>query len=823
MDPDDLNISRFTMRPAYDGALPIVPQSPVPPGVNGMDTQPLLPSLMAKNAEAQRDAAAAFEEAAIERNNYTVDQLRQAATLQVQADVSAQMTSRLALPDGSDGAFYSADGSFREDTYKRFRASVLKSLSGLEKGYIGDTAQAKALANQAAIQSKIMAQMDATLAEQMAPRAKAATQRNVKLLAAQGRHAEAAAVIEGCDYLTDAEKELGVFELEQDAALWTAQAATNNGDTAAYIKLISNPAIWNNLTPENQRRILALQHQAQSNGGAIVTHIDPATGKKTVAKTPPELPCGTPRYITSLYEINGGNLSQGDAKQAFSDLLPQLVTDMVSDPNSEEQAQRVLNIVNIADSSQTDFAKRLIKRRQEYLNGSGSFDFKTTWSHMPKDIFFKDDYIAQLKGWMREAHAVNKDGTPTPAAKKAAAHARARREEMDAAISEMESRAWSLYQRWENSLDHKPTPREQAEEYTNITEQLLREAKVKRDLTRHSFFTDIQTDTSQARRNAAAAHSEEFAAAVQLEDQRRLEQMKQRDQAQAQSDAEAVFSTDVDVYSHCDTDRMSTAKLPDSTEKPILYVPKGSPMVGQLVTVHAGKAATQCEVREADVKTTALSTRATWQLGIVAGQDHSQIRFDETGAAHLTPASTIPQQLMGQYIFAAEARFDDNGNLTAHPSEEGKEYAGINQLFDPDEVEIIDQLVKDGNHAQAKRYAIKTYIRKTQHVADNLATIGLRSAPIEYSLRDIAFNMGEGGMKRVIAKATGISNASPYQALATYLRTHDQADLLQALYAARAKQYKAIIDANPKKAKYANGWANRNRAVLNHALELLFM
>lgn len=218
--------------------------------------------------------------------------------------------------------------------------------------------------------------------------------------------------------------------------------------------------MWNNLTPENQRRILALQHQAQSSGGEIISHTDPITGRKSVAKLPPELPCGTPAYLNQLYEVNNGNLSQGSAKQAFSDILPRLVMDMVSDPNSEEQAQRVLNIVNIADNSQTDFAKRLIKRRCEYLQGCGSFDFKSTWTHMPKDILFNDDYVSQLNAWTKQACEVDKKGNPTPAAKKAASRARARREEMNAAIDELESRAWSLYQRWENSLDHKPTPRE---------------------------------------------------------------------------------------------------------------------------------------------------------------------------------------------------------------------------------------------------------------------------------------------------------------------------------------------------------------------------
>lgn len=60
--------------------------------------------------------------AAIERNNYTVDQLRQAATQQVQIDVSAEMAARLSLADGTEGAFYNADGSFREEAYKKCTA-----------------------------------------------------------------------------------------------------------------------------------------------------------------------------------------------------------------------------------------------------------------------------------------------------------------------------------------------------------------------------------------------------------------------------------------------------------------------------------------------------------------------------------------------------------------------------------------------------------------------------------------------------------------------------------------------------------------------------
>ena len=143
MQTDDLNLSRFSQHSLYDGALPQPVRSAGAPNLAGIarPDSTMLSDLMAKNATAQQQAATAFAAAAVERNNYTVDQLRQAATQQVQIDVSAEMASRLALADGADKAFYNADGSFREDSYKRYRADIVKRLSGLDKGYIGDTYQ----------------------------------------------------------------------------------------------------------------------------------------------------------------------------------------------------------------------------------------------------------------------------------------------------------------------------------------------------------------------------------------------------------------------------------------------------------------------------------------------------------------------------------------------------------------------------------------------------------------------------------------------------------------------------------------------------------
>ena len=302
MQTDDLNLSRFSQHKLYDGALPQPSHTGAPPNIAGIarPADSMLPDMLAKNASAQQQAAMAFEQAAIERNNYIVDQLRQAATQEIQISVNTELSSRLALADGAEKAFYNADGSFREDSYKRFRADVVKRLSGLDKGYIGDVAQAQAAAAQAEIQSRILGQMDSQLASQMAPRAKAATERNARLLAAQGRHAEAAAVIAGCDYFTPAEQQLAAHELSQDAAIWNAQLAVNNGDTAAYLRFISDPDVWPTLTPDTQRKLLAMQGAAQSRGGSVVESVNKETGQRTVMREPKELPCGTPKYINDL-------------------------------------------------------------------------------------------------------------------------------------------------------------------------------------------------------------------------------------------------------------------------------------------------------------------------------------------------------------------------------------------------------------------------------------------------------------------------------------------------------------------------------------------
>ena len=824
MQTDDLNLSRFSQHSLYDGALPQPVHSGGAPNLAGIarPDSTMLSDLLAKNTTAQQQAATAFAEAAAERNNYTVDQLRQAATQQVQIDVSAEMASRLALSDGADKAFYNADGSFREDSYKRYRADIIKRLSGLDKGYIGDEAQARASAAQHEVQSRILGQMDTQLAAQMAPRAKAATERNSKLLAAQGRHAEAAAVIAGCDYYTPAEKQLAAHELHQDAAIWNAQVAVNNGDTAGYLSYISDPEVWNSLTPDTQRRLLSMQGAAQSRGGAVVETVDRETGQRGVRREPRELPCGTPRYITELYAVNNGDLTAGDAKQAFSDLLPQLVSDMVSDPDSEEQAQRVLNIVSIADSSQADYARRLIKNRREYLTGQGSFDFQSTWRHMPKDLLFSDAYLRQLQSWSNASHEYDENGNRTPNAKIAASKAKARREAMQQTIDNLEGSAWSMYQRWLDTQPQKPSNREMADAYTNIIEELLRKAKIERNIRDNAFFSNLNSDAAERRQRAAAEHSESFAAEVQAEDNRRLEARRLADEAQQAEQREAMFGNDVDVYWNCDTNRFNTARLPDSASANIVYVPKGSPMAGQAIQVCCGRVAVDCEIREADISGTALSTRAAWALGIVAGQDHSQIRIDDRGVAHISRASDIPQVRMGRFIYDSEARLDRNGNMQAHQSDEGLEYAGLNQKYDPQEVAHLDSLIRSGRHAEAKQYAIRCYITKTQSVADSMAAIGLRSAPLEYSMRDIYFNMGEGGLAAVVAKATGAArNTPPYQAVATYLSNHSHADLLRALYDARARHYEAIIEANPAMQKNRAGWMNRNRDVLNNALELL--
>ena len=495
---------------------------------------------------------------------------------------------------------------------------------------------------------------------------------------------------------------------------------------------------------------------------------------------------------------------------------------MVSDPASEEQSQRVLNIVSIADNSQVEYARRLIKNRREYLTGQGSFDFKTAWSHMPKDLLFSDTYIQTLQSWSTASHEYDSDGNRTANAKIAASKAKARRENMQQAIDNLEGQAWSMFQRWLDAQPQKPSNREMADAYTNVIEVLLRKAKIDRNIRDNEFFININSDASEKRRRAAADHSEALAAEIQAEDDRRLEEKRKWAEKHRAAQTEAMFGDDVDIYWNCDTNRFSTAQLKDSSSVNILYVPADSPLDGKSLQVCCGKAAVNCIIRTADIDYPALSTHAAWSLGIVAGQDHSQIRIDDLGVAHISPASDIPQAHLGRYIFESGVSLGQAGSSVTYEPDDGKWWTIENKKLDPAAVRHINSLVQAGKHTEAKQYFIRLFVSETQPVADAMAAIGLRSAALEYSLRDTHFHMGENGLNTVIRWATKSEvSTPPYKAMAEFLSSHTQADLLRALHDARDSYYRQFLLFAPAHKHHRASWSTRNRRVLNNSFELL--
>lgn len=177
-------------------------------------------------------------------------------------------------------------------------------------------------------------------------------------------------------------------------------------------------------------------------------------------------------------------------------------------------------------------------------------------------------------------------------------------------------------------------------------------------------------------------------------------------------------------------------------------------------------------------------------------------------------------------IIENEGRFDKNKNLMIYdtPSADGSgnEVAGINQKYHPEEYAKLENLVRLGMHKEAREEA-KRYIKEyTQPAQALMAQAGIRDRGIEYVLRDMAFNHGIEGMRRVLRRALNLDKGAGEQEIIEGMKAWPQQgspiDILLLLKNARGSYYADIGRANPAKGKnFGGGWRNRNNKVTNTA------
>lgn len=192
------------------------------------------------------------------------------------------------------------------------------------------------------------------------------------------------------------------------------------------------------------------------------------------------------------------------------------------------------------------------------------------------------------------------------------------------------------------------------------------------------------------------------------------------------------------------------------------------------------------------------------------------------------PRSKAPSMM--DIIVSQEARRDDNGNLMVYnlPAEDGGgsyEVAGINEKHNPKMAAELANYVRTGNHKEAEKKTREYTEELTRRPAELMKEAGIKSAPVETFLRDSFHNMGEGGMARVIQRATG-SPASgkmddaTVKALGNLVKDNGNVGAISALNKARQEHYLAIVKSKPEKEIFKDGWLDRSNRVAGLALNV---
>lgn len=185
---------------------------------------------------------------------------------------------------------------------------------------------------------------------------------------------------------------------------------------------------------------------------------------------------------------------------------------------------------------------------------------------------------------------------------------------------------------------------------------------------------------------------------------------------------------------------------------------------------------------------------------------------------------------MGEWLLGSEARRDKNGNLAVYYLPEGDgggrfEVGGINERFHPAEAAKLKGLIEAGKYKEAEEEAKRHIIKFTNPVTKLLRLDQGRkfSSGVEYIMRDLFLNSGEGGATTVLNRALGLPDKASQEQRRRALGAYegDDYDLLNLIRKEREKYYRGIASKNPNKRQFLNGWLNRLNSVTSKAITMV--
>jgi hypothetical protein len=189
----------------------------------------------------------------------------------------------------------------------------------------------------------------------------------------------------------------------------------------------------------------------------------------------------------------------------------------------------------------------------------------------------------------------------------------------------------------------------------------------------------------------------------------------------------------------------------------------------------------------------------------VAAQSSVPGEYPDMGIydAPLGSAPSSPED----FIFQSEARRDAKGRLQVYtpPSGDGGgsfEVAGITARFQPKEAARLKALVESGQTDQAEAEAKDFYRRRAAPFVRFTENKG-----VQFQVSDIVHHRGEGGLRRVLQRAT-MSDSKDYGELIGEL--NNMSDPLDALNAARQDyEWEEVERGRASRKKFRPGLQNR--------------
>lgn len=778
-------------------------------------------SAPAEAAATMVDHADALQKTLVDDIEYTSSLAEENRISELTSNALAEYTRRSNLPDGVDGSWYDERGLFRENEYKEWESSILSQLNtSSAAGFIRPESKQRAVAASLDARNKLRTQLTARQAADIPAHARRRLETSIRHHLDRGDYLGATAILSTApDRVINPEDRAALqHSINMDSNLSRARQAAASGNPADFISLIDDPSFLNSCDTPTRNKILALAADIAPRAprAGLTRSKD---GTVSYREEFPNLPAGVPDYIYDPYMQSGGQPAFKSNPALRDEALTRLTRYAAEyiDPRDPQQKIRFQSLMEYHGFDKGD-ANTILAPLEEAYNEAFAYNPEktsaqlVTWRNYATaaqraELHTLERNLADLNSEWDELPETASEGKRNELSLYIS-HARARindlANEIKSQEKDAEAKALASFLIWKKANPNATKAEkitayyDRLDDYTNVDYKDLK-----------PYQQEIQA--VEAADDALARIRQDYGAVLSPDEAELNAAIVDASRA-ALAEAESAPPYTMECSS------ASTSSLPGSAEEPILYIPADSSNTPTTITVRNGKTTIPAKVVKTDkVATAMLSGNLRYQLGILgsSGYNTINIRNGEASLTHTPQADSFANP-----IFDLEARRDKDGNLTVYtpPKADGGgayEVAGINAKYHPAKAARLKYLIESGNPEQAEKEAKQYYIHYTQPAGDTLTIQGVNSPAAELMLRDIYFNMGPGGMQRVLHRAFG------NQPIATYLRTHNEQDLLQRIYTARAGYYEAIIRSQPSKKYFRNGWLNRNNKILASAAALI--